>query len=205
MGFGHLSALTILIPLATAGISFSKLNKTLKKLSVFVILSACTEASAILLGSLGVNNMPVSHIFTFLQVLIFAWIFVEIFSGWGKRVVQSLLALFIGFSILNWILWENFVDFNSNQRYVAAIVLIVFCTGYFVHIFVKTSIERIERDPYFWMCASLLLYTTGTLFLFIFGQEILRTDHHTYINVNGVLNILLNTGLTITLWLGRKK
>jgi len=205
LSLGYFSALSVLIPLIAAGFTLRRQNGTLKKLSVFIVLTACTEASAIICSSHGINNMPISHIFTFFQVAIFAWIFSGILKGLGAKIVVILLITFTTFSILNLVLWESVFEFNSNQRYFAAIVLIMYCIGYFMHIFVKTHIERIELDPYFWMCASVLLYTTGTLFLFIFAEEILKGKNNTYWDLNCVLNIILNTGLTLTLWLGTRK
>ncbi len=75
---------------------------------------------------------------------------------------------------------------------------------YFIKLFVDAKIQRIEGDHYFWFSSTLLIYTAGTLFLFILGKEVQTEDNYMYWDLHSVLNILLNTGFTITLWMGTR-
>lgn len=205
MHLDEISALSILIPLISAVIVFSKLNKTLKKLGVFIVFSVITESFATYYGLNGMNNMPISHLYAFLQVPLLAWIFYDLVTGIRRKLVIALACSFIVFSVLNLILWEDLHVFNSNQRYYAAVCIIFFCAFYFVQIFIDIKIIKIELDPYFWISASILIYTAGTLFLFIFAQEVLNSKNSAFWNLNCILNIFLNLGLTVSLWMGARK
>lgn len=164
-----------------------------------------TEFIASYYSSHGWNNMPISHVYTFIQVPLLAWIFYDITTGIRPKIILFLTALFLTFSVVNLTLWEDLLEFNSNQRYFAAICIIIFCALYFVQIFVDMKIIRIELDPYFWFSAAILLYTAGTLFLFIFAQEVLNGGNSAYWRLNNILNIFLNLGLTLSIWTGSRK
>lgn len=199
-----ISALSILIPLITAGIVFNKLNKTLKKLSVFILFSAITESLAAVYSLNGWHNLSISHLYAFIQVPLLAWIFYDIITGKWRKALVILTGTYLAFSVLNIILWESLNEFNSNQRYFAAVCIIAFCAFYFIRIFIDTKIIKIERDPYFWISASILIYTAGTLFLFIFVNELVSAGGVDYWDLNCILNICLNLGLTLSLWMGTR-
>lgn len=149
--------------------------------------------------------MIISHLYAFVQVPLLAWIFSTFINGKKKKVILVLCAAYITFSIVNVLLWENFLEFNSNQRYFAAVVIIAYCLFYYTQIFVEANIIRIELEPKFWISSSILLYTAGTLFLFIYNNELMNSTNQGYWNLNCILNIVLNIGLTVSLWLGVRK
>ena len=205
MHLDTISGLSILIPLVTAGIVFKQLNKTLKKLSVFILFSAVTEYLAARYASNGLNNMFISHLYAFIQVPLVAWIFYDITTGIRRKIVVILAISFLVFSVINLALWESLLVFNSNQRYFAAICIITFCAFYFIQVFIEAKVVKIELEYNFWMSTSILIYTAGTLFLFIYVEKIMNAQNVGYWNINCILNIILNIGLTITLWMGTRK
>lgn len=205
MQLDALSALSILIPLTTAGILFRHLNKTLKRLSVFILFSAITESLASIYFEYGWNNMIISHLYAFLQVPLLTWIYSSFITGSRKKIILISCIAFLVFSIINLIFWEDVLMFNSNQRYFAAVVILMFCSFYFVQVFVEAKVVRIELEHNFWMSAAILIYTAGTLFLFILKTELINEQNDDYWSLNCILNIILNLGLTVSLWIGTRK
>jgi hypothetical protein len=203
--FDTISALSILAPLLSALLTFSKQERVLRKFCLFILFSALAETAAIVYANNGWNNMPVSHVYTYGQVMISAWIFYDLVTGYKKKTIVVLLISFLCFSIINEMFWEAFKIFNSNQRYFAGITMIIFCTMYFAQLFKDVKIVRVEHDPYFWMSASLLIYIAGTLFLFIMTKELMKSENNATWNLNCLLNIIQNTGFTIALWMGTRK
>lgn len=205
LNLDDISALSILIPLITAGIVFSNLDKTLKKLSVFIVFSFFTESLAAYYFENGWNNMIISHLYAFIQVPLLAWIYYSFIKGIrGKIIIISCLAYLL-FSIINLVYWEDLIMFNSNQRYFAAVVILMYCFFYFVQVFVEAKIVKIELEYHFWMSSAILIYTAGTLFLFILKSDMMEEEMNDYWNLNCILNIILNIGLTVTLWMGTRK
>lgn len=205
MQIEDISALSILIPLITAGILFRHLNKTLKRLSVFILFSAITESLAAIYFEYGWNNMIISHLYAFVQVPLLTWIYVSFIKGYRRKIILLSCLAFLVFSTINVLLWEDLMMFNSNQRYFAAVVILMFCSFYFIQVFVEAKVVRIELEHNFWMSASILIYTAGTLFLFILKTDLINEQNDDYWSLNCILNIILNLGLTISLWMGTRK
>lgn len=205
VSIGYISALSILIPLISATLTYNKQNKTLKRLSVFILFSVFTESVALYYGYNGWNNMAISHLYAFIQVPLLAWIFSSFIGGLQNKIILFSTISYLLFSIINLIFWEDLDVFNSNQRYFAAVVIIMFCSFYFIQVFVQASVVNIELESNFWMSAAILIYTAGTLFLFILKSELMEEGSNDYWYVNGILNIILNIGLTVSLWVGTRK
>lgn len=205
MSICKISVLSILLPLSIGVITFVRQESALRKLCLFVLFSALTEVVSSMYANRGWNNVLVSHIYAFGQVILFAWIFYFLVHGIKKKLILTLLVSFIVFSIVNEIFWEDFRTFNSNQRYFAGITMILYCSIYFAQIFQDTKIVRVELDPYFWMSASLLIYVAGTLFLFVMTKELMKSENNATWDINCSLNTLQNIGFTIALWMGTRK
>ena len=205
MGIDDLSALSILIPLILAGILFRHLNKTLKRLSVFIVFSALTELMTAIYFELGWNNYWISHVYAFVQIPLFAWIFSSFIAGFKKKLIFFSACTYILFSIVNLLFWEDLTEFNSNQRYFAAFVIVLYCSLYFIQVFSEAEVLQIERESNFWISSSILVYTAGTLFLFILISELMDHSGEDHWKLNCILNIILNLGLTTSLWLGKTK
>lgn len=200
-----ISTLSILIPLISAGILYRHMDKTLKRLSVFILFSAITETLAIIYFENVWNNIWISHLYAFVQVPLLTWIYSSFIVGVRRKLIVFSCIAFLLFSIINLVFWEGLMDFNSNQRYFAAVVILMFCSFYFIQVFVEAKVVRIELEYRFWMSASILIYMAGTLFLFILREELLKMIDDDYWDLNCILNIILNLGLTASLWMGTKK
>lgn len=200
-----ISTLSILLPLLSSVIVYKRMNKTLKRLSIFILFSTITETLTIIYFENVWNNIWISHLYTFLQVPLLTWIYSSFIVGVRRKVMVFSCVLFLMFSIINLIFWEDLTDFNSNQRYFAAVVILMFCFFYFVEVFIEAKIVRIELEHLFWMSSAILIYTAGTLFLFILREELIEALDDDYWNLNCILNIILNIGLTVSLWVGTRK
>ncbi len=205
MTLSDISAISIALPTITGLVTFNRQNKTLKKLSVFIFITAIFESLASYYVESGWNNMFFFHFYSYFEVIGFAFIFWDLVSKIMKRVLVVLVSIFLIFSVLNITLWESLIEFNANQRYVGGVLILIMTLLYFNKIFIDAKIQKIEEDHYFWLSSILLIYTAGTLFLFILGKQVHTEDNYMYWDLHSVLNILLNIGFTITLWMGTRK
>jgi hypothetical protein len=205
LSLAKLSAISVALPCIVAGVTFYWQNKTLRKLSVFIFATLSLEMAAIACSYYHQNNMWIFHIYTLLEVVFAALIYHDILNDWKRKLVIALLIVFLVFSLLNIIFFERLEEFNTNQRFLGGITIIIYSLIYFVQIFKEANIDRIERHAYFWLNSSYLIYFAGTLFLFILTKNILAVEASNYWNLHSVLNILLNLGYTITLWMGARK
>ena len=202
-----LSGFSLILPFLASIITYNKTDKTLKKLSVFIFVFVPIEVYAFYLNFSGQYNMHMFHLFTWMEGIFYALIFYDILKGGKKKVVPYLFSLFVVLSTVSAILWEPFNNytFNSIQRTIGGIITLLYVLGYFAQIFSEAKVQKIETDTYFPLCAGLLLYTAGTLFLFILAGQFLTEENFVYYDLHSVLNVLLNIGITITLWMGTRK
>lgn len=202
-----LSGLSLILPFITSILTYTSTDKTLKKLSVFIFIFVPIEVYAFYLNFTGQYNIHMFHLFTWFEGIFYALIFYDILKGNKRKIVPYLFSIFIILSVISAILWEpiNNYTFNSIQRTVGGIITLLYVLGYFAQIFSEAKIQKIETDTYFPLCASLLIYTAGTLFLFILAGQFLTEKNFVYYDLHSVLNILLNIGITITLWMGTRK
>ena len=205
MNLSDISALSILLPLVVGLITIYRQDKTLKKLSVFILVTAVGEVIASLYVYFGENNMFLFHTYSYIEIFAYSIIFMDLQKGWLRKTIPILAGIFVIFSIVNISLWESLKVFNSNQRFVGNILIIIITLLYFVKVFNEATVQKIERDHFFWFSSILLIYTTGTLFLFILGKQVHTKGNSVYWDLHSVLNILLNLGFALTLWLGTRK
>ncbi len=183
--------------------------RAFKKLSVLIFFTFIFQIIAFSIGLSGTNNMWLFHLHTWVETTLLSFIFIEILTSWRKRMTQILIISFFIFSIINIAQLESLLEFNSNQRYIAGVGIIIWILMFYFQLFQEAKIERLEHSPYFILNSSLLIYFTGTLFLFIFGKYVI-TEHNPeqvtdYWHLHSTFNILLNIGYTFTLWMGVKK
>jgi hypothetical protein len=200
-----LSGISLILPFIASLLTFNKADRTHKKLSVFIFVFVPIEAYAFYLNFSGQHNLYLFHLFTYLEGFFYAIIFFDILKGSRKKAIPYLFGLFFLFSLINSFYWEPLDSYNSNQRSVGGVITLLYVLGYFTQIFSEAEIQKIERDTYFFMSSSLLIYTAGTLFLFILADQVLTVENYAYYDLHSVLNILLNIGFTITLWMGTKR
>lgn len=204
----HFSAYSIALPTIIGIITFRKNNSTLRKLSVLVFFTAFAELVTTVMFSYSMNNLFAFHLHTIVEMTILSLIFLDLFKGKFRPKLATLVILgFWIYTIVNVIFFEPLSVFNANQRYVAGIIIILYSLMYYQQMFQELSVERIETHPYFWLCSSLFIYFAGTLFLFILiaskHAQAGSTDSELW-NLRSILNINLNLGYSITLWMGKK-
>ena len=205
-----MSQYSSLLPLLLGIVFFKQISSTLRQLSVLFFCTVVLEILAVwfIKNTTDENNLFLFHLHTLIETSILVLVYVKIFNtSFKKNLAKTLYILFLIFSILSIIYWEPLDVFPSYQRYTEGIIIILFCLLYFNQIFQELTIQRLERFAYFWLNSALLIYFSGTLFLFI-SYETIRTNTtenvQYYIIVHSSLNILLNLAYSATIWFGRK-
>lgn len=191
------------LPLIAVAFFLKKVDKALKLLSAFLILSQISEFICLYLSSKRTNNMPVFHWMTFLEISIIWYVSHTVMPLHRKKllVVNGIALLFC---LINPILFQTIWEFNSIPRislcYIAIVTVIVF----FYSTFKADETMDILAYPYFWLYTGWLVYFAGNLFLFTY-YDITKINDLTFPYIHSVLNILLNLAYTYALWLGSRK
>ena len=193
-------------PFIAGALLIKRLTFELRLLVLLVMCKLVLELLANYLGSHGIHNLFLSHIYSYIEFSLMATIFYRLarIHTWKMFILISSIG-FIIFSIINLIYFESFEEFNSNQRYLEGILIFVFCVGYFFKLIKKAEHVFLERHPYFILAASYLFYISGTLFLFLSSKNFMGADLHKYWEMHGLMNIWLNLSFVAVFWKGQIK
>ena len=200
-----ISSLSIIVPVLLGAILFRRLNPVLRLLACFLFVSVLFEGIAFTLYNKGMNNLFLFHAYAYVELGFITTIFYRLTtnSNW-RLVIKLLIAGFLVFSAINLILFESIFEFNANQRYLECIIILVLCIGYFTELIHKAEHIYLEKNPYFWLASTYLIYFAGNSLLFLFYYKLSDDGTDSYWDLHSTLNLCLNLGSTVVLWMGRK-
>lgn len=195
---------SILLPTILGAILFKRLPNTLKVLTVFVFLTVISEILTYIFYLNGQNNLFLYHIYTFLEFGFISWIYASIFNRKYLKVIIGILSLaFISASALSLIKLESLVEFNSIQRMIELIILVLY---FFIHMGMLMKSKKapfLEMHPYFILTLGFIIYFIGTAILFYFTNLFIEMGNLvSFWMIHGALNIFLNIIYSIVLWRG---
>ena len=210
----------MIVPIIIGTIKFTRLDLPRKLIWYLMIYTFVTELCSIYyldyydVPAESKNNTPMFHLYSYLEFGIMAFIFHRKSNDslW-KSVIKLMSFVFYIFSICNLIFLESIWNFNSNQRFVEGVFVLIILIGFFVQLMRDVEDIYFERNSYFWLAAGFLIYFTGTLFVFLFEKKFMDywiaapkeefVDYYGYIH--GVIFIILLIHYSIFLWMKEQK
>ena len=199
----YASFFSVLLPLTAAITTYKSLTGTLRILSVFVFFTALIEISSMILSLQLINNMFLFHLFTLIEFAFLMAFFGHISGNSKARIIALITAIaFIGYALTEASIHQSFDHFNSQQRSVEGIIILLCCINYFITLIRNDRIEM--ANPLLWLVSGLFIYFSGTLFLFAYADKYLISSEHNYWTIHSILNIFLNLTFAISLWKGRQ-
>jgi len=195
---GVVVPISILLPLCMAIFRWRYLHAAARYIFLYLLVSAAINGIAILVGKfLHRNNMPLVHILTAAEVLIFLFYYKTLFGHAEKRKLYLVLGgLFILFCGLNALFFQSIYTYSSYTRSVEALICMLLALNYFARLASDTeSSSRIIHKPDFYFNAGIFLYFSGAFMLFIFSNFIItsisRSNFYTIWNIHGALVVLM--------------
>ena len=143
---------------------------------------------------LGVRHL-VFHslsLFTIIEYLLFSFAIFSILKTLVlKKIILFVSPLFIAFSIIQYIQASNdYID--SISITVENIIIIVFCMLYFFEEISTPQVSFVYSTTSFWLIVGILIYSTGTFFLFMFSENLSDDEWEKWSIINYVFTILKN-------------
>lgn len=199
--FTMISALSIALP-CIAGLFHFKQILLKRNLPLFILLfvGLINETISFLMIKCHKPNLLNSNVFTFIEYLIYVWLFMNIRSKGFKSIW---IGLFIG--ITTWVL-DNFIlhslySSNSLFRIVSSLMICWFCIDRLSELTITVVADRFKKIDLL-LCLSLLAYFTFRGFILIFKQfaPIQTADFYTDLwIIIATLNILVNISFSIVI------
>lgn len=195
----YISIFTHLIPLILL-LFFHRKNKGLglRVLFVYCLYTFINDVLLIVFKKSDTNiTFFLLSLFTVIEFLLFAVLFYlrlknEIF----KKIILFAIPLFLGFTIIQF-LNSSEKTIDSLSITIEYIIIIIFCLFYFFEEIVDPQVTFIYSTQAFWVIAGILIYSTGTFFLFMFSENLSDDEWDKWSIINYVFTILKNTSFSI--------
>ncbi len=207
MSFYVISAATILLPATAYLVLKQKPLSGLYWLGVFILFSVLSETFFTVTALSGIHNIQYFHIYQFFEFL-FLYLF---FSGiLDRKPFKDLWGLWgilvLAFLVLNPLLIEGWMVYNSIAASIVSIHLMVFAFMYFYKLYQDEQVINLLEDPSFLMVAALFLYfSIGFVVVLNYKFAILKTSSFLgYWDLKNIGNIFKNLILTYAFWLNRR-
>jgi len=201
-----LSYIMLAIEIAVAVLVLFRWKHVTNHLRLIVLLLIITPAIAITelwMGFNGIRNLWVAHIATLLEyVLILSTYYI-----WEPKIINKriLLICIISFIVLWMISKYTFESFNFLDIYtsiIAKIIEIITSALVLFDVLQDANIE-LKTDARLWISSGVIIYATGTLFLFALFNMMLDTSPElirTLWPINWILSIVFTLLLARGVW-----
>lgn len=212
-----ISTLSILLPSGMVFFTFKSNDNHLKYIRLVVLISLLCEITSFAYINLcdylhipdeEKNNMFVFHFYVFAETIILTFYFRAFSQSTLVRSLYLIIAtLFVLFYIFDLIFLETITDYPAISSMLRCIMVILFSIIFFIQTFLKSEIINLFLYPHFWMVSGLLLFYSGTFFMNIVGDLVIKENNLGFdiYAIHSYLNIFLNIIYTITLWLGSRR
>jgi len=124
-----------------------------------------------------------------------------------RRIIIGTMLLFAMLTIADVCLVNGLKRFNYYSRSIEGLIIITYTIIYFYTVLSEMSIAKPEKEGTVWISMAFLIYFSGTLFLFIFGDYVTRHSYKTYgvyWGFHAIVMWLLYSMIAIGLWHKRR-
>jgi hypothetical protein len=176
----------VLIPIGIATYKIKYASRSLKTIWYYLLMDGCTNILASVLADFRINNLPVLHIFTILELLFLGYFYLSILKDkTANSVVKYVIAIFPVFCVINFTFFQSIYHFNTNARPVEALIIMACSLAYFA----QTNDEdtKWSLNPINWINTGLLVYFSGALFIFSFSNLVVSHMSKKYFAINTLM------------------
>jgi hypothetical protein len=175
----------VLLPIAIAIGKRKYIGRALTVILYYLLVGAVTSIVTVTLANLAIPNLPVLHVFTILEFLLFSYFYLLMLKGkTAGRIIRYLMILFPLFCVVNFLFFQSVYHFNTNTRPVEALILMMCSLAYFAQINDTATGAKWTSNPVNWMNTGVLLYFSGALFIFSFSNVTASHLTKKYFNIN---------------------
>jgi hypothetical protein len=171
---GYIVPGATLLPIIAGFIYYKRLNKPLRTLLVYLIASFIINAAGSILASYNVNNLPLLHVYTIVEVVTVMLYYLYAFGKGDISKIKAVMVIFPVICIVNFTFIQSIYTFNTYTRPLAAIIIIVFTSWYLAVQSNIKSPELVTRSGRL-VAAGFMIYYCSSVFQFIFSNIISKS------------------------------
>jgi len=156
---------------------------------------------SVILSWNSISNLWLYQIQSVIEYGIFLFLLFEFADkSWLRILIFSFGAIFLLLLVLEVVQISSLESINPYSRKFEALSLVFLAVIGFLHLLQHAETTRIVSLPHFWLLVAILVYFSGSLFLFLFS-EFLAKESLVYFgivySIHSVLNIFFNILLTV--------
>lgn len=199
-----ISMYAVIVPATIGFVLFSGLGKKQKVIFLLVLLSVFTELGAYIVRKHSSLQNIVYYGFTIGEFLLLGMVFSQAIIPFLSKTFFRLITLFfLCFVAIDMIWLSGINQFNNYSTAIEGLLLIFFSIVFFYKTLKELKIRDLEKEPLFWISTGVLLYFSGSLFIFLFTNYVNSSNTALLIiwGIHAIFRILLNLFYSITLWM----
>jgi hypothetical protein len=172
---------SILLPVVIGLFKLKVLPASAKIIWYYLLVSAAVSIAAVVIGRvLHANNLPVIHLYTAIEFVLFCLFYKSILED-NSKWFAWLAILFIIFCIINALFFQSIYTYSSYTRSVEALLCLLFSLNYFAKLAADTKEKKISTQPGFYFNCGIFLYMSASFMLFVFSNFIIQqSSKHNY-------------------------
>lgn len=205
------ASLAIIFPIIVGGMIVRDkkyMSKPLYTIFVYSVIYAIFEIVGWYYALHHLQNHFLVNIFSYLDIVFWSYYFYQILSNKiSKGIVMALFSLTLTFNIFSHLfLSQDFNRLDSFAISVSYISLIMMSILYFYQLLNSLEINDLFQYPHFWINSAVLIYFSGSFFMFIYGEYITFSADESinqYSLINDYLLFFHRIFLAIGLWFSK--
>jgi hypothetical protein len=199
----YVSIISVLVPLGSCIIRFKALNRELRALFFYIIISVMTDVISVILSKNYIQNIGVQNVFTILECTCISYIYLLRFETVkSKNIIKIFYISFLAMALFIFFFREGYQKSNSLISTLEACFIITLSTAYFYKLMKELAIYKLNDYYFFWINSAFLIYFSMSFFMFLFDSYLERFDlaifyfiYSFQLITNIAFNIILATGV----------
>jgi hypothetical protein len=204
----YCSSFSALLPVLPLFINRKSLGFQLYPIAYLILLGVFVEGVNIIMAYKGLNNNFLIGLFSFFEITLITFFYKRFFDDFFRtNMYWFLLAGFVIIGLVEAFFINDFYTMNITAS-VEALMGICYSLFAFYLIMKNLVFDQLLRTPFFWINTAILLYFSGTLFLFLFTTYLAKYDVKDYgplYAIHSVVNITYYILISIGFWKAQAK
>jgi hypothetical protein len=194
--FAYSTTLSVLVPTFISIVKFKSLDKSLRLLNLYLLITSVKEIACLYLAFKHQNNLFIYNSFRIVEFALLPLMFqYKLTNGKLKHAIKYIIGGVFLVYIINLVFFQGLYVFNTYTIIVGRIALIFITLTFFFELLQKVETTSLYREPMLWISTGILFYSVGSFLIHGLYDLQLHFSQDLSIKIwaiNSVLNLMLN-------------
>ena len=201
----YLALFTLVCSIFIGLLKFREIPPALKIFYYYLLWNLGIELGAKMMIEMGYNNLPLLHLYTLGEFLLFSFFYLKLFPKNNKfQFIQQLFIKVVAILIIaNSIFIQSIYEFNSFAKTLVQQVIIFYTLKYLFHLTKEELTPKNSQYSLQVINSAVLVYYAGSSFIFLFSNYFYSNKIKIPIEfwmANAIFNLIFQIVIFWTLW-----